>query len=183
MCSSDLQSEGKLIPVPGGTVDLPEGSGPRHFVFNSRGSRMYLINEPGSTIMVFSLNDQGLPEHLQSISTLDERYEGKNQCAEIQLGRDEKFLYGSNRGENTIVTFRIDADGLLTLAGRTDCGGDWPRHFIIDPSGRYLLCGNQRSDNISVFTIELKTGLPNGPVSVAPVKSPAFTGFSIKEKR
>ncbi|MBN1108887.1 MAG: lactonase family protein [Bacteroidales bacterium] len=175
------RAEGKLIPVPGATVDLPAGSGPRHFVFNSEGSRMYVINEPGSSIMVFSISESGLPESLlQTVSTLDENFSGKNNCAEILLGKDGKYLYGSNRGENTIVTYNVDDEGLLALAGRTDCGGDWPRNFGIDPSGRYLLCGNQRSDNISVFRIDSKTGLPGVPVSVAPMKSPAFTGFRNK---
>lgn len=171
------QVEGKLIPVPGGTIDLPRRSGPRHFVFNSSGSKMYVINELGSSITVFKINDEGLPEPFQSISTVDETYEGRNQCAEIFFGKDEKFLYGSNRGENTIVVFSVGKDGSLTLAGRTSCGGNWPRNFAIDPSGRYLLCGNQRSDNIAVFSIDRETGLPLGPESSVPMKGVEIIRF------
>ncbi len=90
---------------------------------------------------------------------------------------DGKFLYGSNRGENTIVTFRIGDDGLLTLAGHTSCGGEWPRNFVIDPSGRFILVGNQKSDYISVLKINKRTGVPSVIVNNITVKSPVCLKF------
>jgi 6-phosphogluconolactonase len=106
-----------------------------------------------------------------------ENFSGQNYCADIHLGKDGRYLYGSNRGENTIVTFKVGSDGLLNLAGHTSCGGNWPRNFTIDPSGRYLLVGNQKSDTISVFRIDRKTGLPSKQSGFAAVKSPACLKF------
>lgn len=169
--------EGKLFQVENGIIDLPSGSGPRHFAFSGSGPSMYVINELGSTVMHFTIGDDGLPVLKQTIPTTGEGFAGKNFCAEIMLDKNGKFLYGSNRGENTIVVFSVDDDGYLTPAGRTPCGGDWPRNFAIDPSGRFLLSGNQRSDNISVFRINPKNGLPEGPVSNVGMKAPAYIEF------
>jgi 6-phosphogluconolactonase len=155
---------GKLSLKENGVTKVAEKSGPRHFTFNSNGTKLYLINELGSTIMVFNTRTDGSLEQLQSVSTLKSDYRGENACADIHLGKDGDFLYGSNRGENSIVTFRVGKDGLLTLAGSTPCGGNWPRNFIVDPSGKFLLVGNERSDNISVFRIDKKTGLPSQQV-------------------
>jgi 6-phosphogluconolactonase len=168
---------GKLIEIPNGTISLPEDSGPRHFVFNSSGSKMYLINELGSTVMVFNVDENGILHLAQTLPTVREGFQGNNSCAEIMIGEKGKFLYGSNRGENSIVVYKIGEDGMLSLAGHSSCGGDWPRNFVIDPSGKYLLSGNQRSDRISFFKINPGTGLPEGPVSNAIMKAPAYLEF------
>lgn len=153
-------SSGKLNQLENGVVSLPIGSGPRHFAFNTEGSKLYLINEPGSTIMVYNVNGDGSLKLLQIAQTLKEGFVGRNACADIHIGKDGKFLYGSNRGENTIVVFKIAGNGILTLAGRVPCGGEWPRNFVIDPSGKFLLVGNQKTNEISVFKINKKTGMP-----------------------
>jgi 6-phosphogluconolactonase len=169
--------EGKLNQVENGIATFPKGSGPRHFVFNSDGSKLYVINELGSYISVFNAeNKQGLTR-VQDLPTVRNDYMGLNYCADIHLGKDGKFLYGSNRGENSIVTFKVGNDGLLSLAGHTSCGGDWPRNFVIDPSGKFILVGNQKSDSISVFRIDRKTGLLSRPVASAAVKMPACLKF------
>jgi 6-phosphogluconolactonase len=138
---------------------------------------MYLINELGSTLMVFDVDKDGILKLLQTLPATREGYNGKNACAEILFGKDDKFLYGSNRGENSIVVFRIGRDGLLSVAGHSPCGGDWPRNFVIDPSGKFLLSGNQKSGDISVFRINLKTGIPEGPVFKTVMKGPAYLEF------
>jgi 6-phosphogluconolactonase len=168
---------GKLILLENGTVTVQKGSGPRHFTFNADGSRMYLINEVGSTIMVFNVNNDGSLKLLQTVPTVRQGFEGRNACADIHIGKDRKYLYGSNRGENTIVVFKIAEDGLLSLAGHVSCGGNGPRNFAIDPSGNFLLVGNQRSDNISVLKIDKKTGLPSEPVTDIKVEGPACLKF------
>jgi 6-phosphogluconolactonase len=168
---------GKLIPVGDGIINLPGGSGPRHFVFNDVGTKMYLINELGSTVIVFNVDKNGMLHPVQTLPTTKEGYKGKNYCAEILIGKSGDFLYGSNRGENSIVIYKIGEDGLLSLAGHSSCGGDWPRNFVIDPAGKFLLSGNQRSGWISVFSIDQKTGLPEGPVNQVEMKAPAYLEF------
>ena len=168
---------GKLKQIENGEVCLPDGSGPRHFVFNKNGSVMYLINESGSTIMVFDVDESGGLQPVQTLPTTGADFAGRNFCADIHISNDGKFLYGSNRGENTIVVFKIMEDGKLNFVDSISCGGDWPRNFVIDPSGKYLLVGNQRSDEISVFRIDDKTGIPEGPVNKISFKSPACLKF------
>jgi len=168
---------GKLVPLEKGIVQVPSGSGPRHFTFTDEGTRMYLINELGSTIMAFSNDVQNGLKLIQTMSTRGLTSVEKNYCADIHIGESGEFIYGSNRGENSIVVYRIADDGSLSLAGHSACGGDWPRNFVIDPTGKFLLVANQRSDNISVFRINRKTGLPEGPVSIMNMKAPACLKF------
>jgi 6-phosphogluconolactonase len=171
-------ASGKLNQIPNGIAELPKGSGPRHFVFNADGSRLYVINELNSTIAFFSVNSSGELHQEQIVSTLREGFAGKSYCADIHFGKNDEYLYGSNRGENTIVTFKAGPDGKLTLAGHTSCGGEWPRNFVIDPSGKYLLVGNQNSGNISLFSIDKKTGLPVGPPKDYKIAAPVCLKFS-----
>ncbi|MGA1978346.1 MAG: lactonase family protein [Bacteroidales bacterium] len=171
------KNAGKLIPLNDLTFTVTKGSGPRHFVFNKAGTKMYVINELGSTIMVLAVSEKGALKLLQTLQSTRSDYKGDNACAEIHIDNDNRFIYGSNRGENSIAVFSIGGDGLLSPAGNVPCGGDWPRNFVIDPSGKYLLCGNQRSGDISVFKINEKTGIPEGPVFRTSIKSPAYLEF------
>lgn len=153
---------GKLNERANGITEVTAKSGPRHFAFNSDGSVLYLINELGSTIMVFRVSDGEQLKLVQTVATTREGFTGNNYCADIHIGKDGKFLYGSNRGENSIVVLEISEDGLLSLSGHFECGGNWPRNFVIDPSGKFLLVGNQKSDKITVFRLDSSTGLPSG---------------------
>lgn len=151
---------GHLKQIENGIVSFAKGSGPRHFVFNSAGTKLYVIYELNSTISVFDVDKNGGLKSFQTLTTLAEGFKGESNCADIHLGKNGQYLYGSNRGENTIVVFRIGIDGQLSLQGRTSCGGDWPRNFVIDPSGKYIIAGNQKSGNISLFKIDEKSGIP-----------------------
>jgi len=151
---------GHLKQVENGIVNLTSGSGPRHFVFNSTGTKMYVICELNSTISVFDIDSNGGLKSIQTLTTLSDSFNSESFCADIHLGKNGQYLYGSNRGENTIVVFMIGVDGRLSLSGRVPCGGNWPRNFVIDPSGKFILVGNQRSGNISLFKIDDKTGIP-----------------------
>jgi 6-phosphogluconolactonase len=168
---------GKLAPVEDGGATFPPGTGPRHFVFNTAGDRLYVLGELNSTVTVFDVNKEGGLKRLQTISTLRGEPIVKNASADIHIGRSGEFLYASNRGENTIATYRIGADGSLILSGHSDCGGNWPRNFVTDPSGKYILVGNQRSDNIAVFKIDRVTGIPSEKVGDASVKAPSCLKF------
>ncbi len=168
---------GKLNLLENGITSLPRGSGPRHFAFNSDGTRLYVINELGSTMMVFAVEEnQGL-KLLQTLPTMKGGIVENNYCADVHISKDGRYLYGSNRGENNIVTFKILPDGFIEPVGHSSCGGDWPRNFVIDPSGRYLIVGNQKSDQITVFRIGKTNGMAEKAVDSAKVKMPACLKF------
>ena len=171
------QVSGKLKLINNGYAKLAKGSGPRHFAFGKDGSKMYVINELNSTMTVFDVAATGELNEIQTLSTLPAGFTGKSYCADIHVSKDGKYVYGSNRGDNSIVTFKIGSDGKLTLAGHTSCGGEWPRNFVIDPSGKYLISGNQNSGNISLFTINKKTGLPIPPAKDFMIKGPSCLKF------
>ena len=164
---------GVLSPID--TLRVPDKFGPRHFVFSRDGSKLYVINELGSKITVFSISDS--PQLIQIISTVREDFNTDNYCADIHLSNDGRFIYGSNRGENTIVTFEVKADGTLSLAGHTSCDGNWPRNFTLDPSGKFLLAGNQKSDSVAVFKINDSNGIPSFTGEKFKVTAPACLKF------
>lgn len=165
--------KGILSPID--TLRVPDKYGPRHFVFSRDGSKIYVINELGSKITAFSVSDK--PELIQTIPTVREDFNSDNFCADIHFSSDGRFIYGSNRGENTIVTFAVQPDGTLRLIGHTSCGGNWPRNFTLDPSGKFLVAGNQKSDSIAVFRLNKKSGLPIEPPQIYNVTAPACLKF------
>jgi 6-phosphogluconolactonase len=171
------ESAGKLLPFSENGAALPDGTGPRHFVFSSDGSKMYVMGELNSTISVFQVDKNIGLIPLQTISALRSGFAGKNSSADIHIGNSGKFLYGTNRGENSIVTFNILEDGKLSLAGHVDCGGNWPRNFVIDPSGKFILVGNQKSENIAVFKLDSITGIPSKLTQSLKLKAPACLKF------
>ena len=147
------------LPAEQHILALPKGAGPRHFTFNTDRSFMYVINELNSTITVFKRGSDGVYTATQTASTLASDFEGESFCADIHLSVDGRFLYGSNRGENTLVVFSVDANsGEITAIGRESVEGDWPRNFTISPDGNFVLVANQRSNNITIFKRDVATG-------------------------
>ena len=157
------------------------GAGPRHCTFTSSGEYCYLINELDCTILVLSYNKKnGSFVELQCLSSLPEGVSVPgNTCADIHITPDGTYLYGSNRGHNSLVIYRInERSGLLNYVGCQSCRGETPRSFAIDPTGSYLLCANQDSEDIIVFEIDAETGLLSekskinipAPVCVKPVR-------------
>ncbi|MEM8999065.1 MAG: lactonase family protein [Bacteroidota bacterium] len=141
------------------SLKLPEGVGPRHFVFSTDKSFLYVINELNATITVFQRDDEGNFHPVQTENTLAPDWTGGTSCADIHLSPDGRFLYGSNRGENTLVIFSVDAtSGKISLVGRESVQGDWPRNFTLDPSGNFVLVANQKSNNITVFKRDSEQG-------------------------
>jgi 6-phosphogluconolactonase len=136
------------------------GSGPRHLVFSTNGKFAYAINEMLATITAFKWDAaHGKLDEVQTVSTVPAGYSGPKSTAEIAVHPNGKFLYGSNRGNNTIAAFNIDGStGKLTMIDTFPSGGKTPRSFAIDPSGKFLLSAGQDSDNIAGFTIDTKTG-------------------------
>lgn len=139
-------------------INIDGNPGPRHFSISKNGNFIYIINEYGGSVTSVKKTDSGF-EQIDFDSTLDENYTGKNKCADIHLSEDERFLYGSNRGENTIAVFKRNTKtGTLDKIQNMPVHGDWPRNFTLDPTGKFMLVANQYSENISVFTIDNSTG-------------------------
>lgn len=136
------------------------GAGPRHCVFADSGKIVYVINEMGSSISVFSYDEaSGNMELLQNLSTLPAGFTGDSSGAAIRLHPNGKLLYGSNRGHDSAAAFSIDqTTGLLTLLSIQSTGGRIPRDFAIDPAGRFLIAANQESGSLIVFRIDEETG-------------------------
>lgn len=136
------------------------GAGPRHFAFHQNGKFAFVINELTSSITAFSFDENmGTLNELQTISTLPESYSGINTCADIRISPNGKFLYGTNRGHDSLAVYKIDEQsGKLNFVEHAPTGGKTPRNFTIAPNGRFLLAANQNSDSIIVFKIDAKTG-------------------------
>jgi 6-phosphogluconolactonase len=151
---------GQLAPNDPPWVAVAPGSGPRHFAFHPSGRFAYVINEMGSTVTAFRYDaPRGALESIQTVSTLPEGFKGENTTAEIAVHPSGKFLYGSNRGHDSIAIFAIDAStGKLRAVGHEPTQGKTPRNFALDPTGRYLLAANQATDNVVVFRIDATTG-------------------------
>jgi 6-phosphogluconolactonase len=140
----------------GGAGVVPAGSGPRHFAFHPGGKFAYVINELTSTVTAFSWDAQaGALEAIQTTTTLPAGHVGNNSTAEVQVHPSGKFLYGSNRGHDSIAVFSIDpGSGKLTALENEPTRGKTPRNFGIHPSGRWLIAANQNSGTLSVYRIE-----------------------------
>ncbi len=151
-------AKASLAPKPA-TVALGPGSGPRHFAFLPGGKFAYSINELNSTISGFGYDpDAGALKELQTLSTLPGTFKESNSTAEVRAHPSGKFLYGSNRGMDTIAVFAVAADGKLTPVEHVSTQGQVPRGFALDPSGRFLIAANQKSDSVVVFRVDAKTG-------------------------
>lgn len=151
-----------LSPATPPAVASTPGSGPRHMAFPPRAPYLYVINELALTVTVYRRDTStGALTEVQTIGTLPAGVanDAAFSTAEIQVHPSGKFLYGSNRGHDSLVVFAIDeATGRLTLVQHESTQGKTPRGFGIDPTGRYLLAGNQRSDTLVVFRIDETTG-------------------------
>ncbi|MDG3007903.1 lactonase family protein [Paludisphaera mucosa] len=151
---------GKLTPHDPAFAEVQSGSGPRHLAWHPSGRFAYVITEMGGTVAVFDYDKaKGSLKEVQAIRTLPGDYKGKAGCAEVVVHPSGKFVYGSNRGHDSLAIYEVDpATGKLTAAGWKPTGGKNPRNFVIDPTGGYLLAENQDSNTIVVFRIDPATG-------------------------
>ena len=182
------KTTGKLTHTGYGST--PKGSGPRHFTFSKDGKKMYVINELNMTMTVFDVASDGSLSEVQTISTLapgTEVIRGYS-TADVHFSKDGKFLYGSNRGHNSIVTFKVEADGKLSFVATTPSGGNHPRNFTLDPSGKYILVANTNAspnpelygptpENIALLKIDQKTGIPAAHGEIYITRQPSCLKF------
>jgi 6-phosphogluconolactonase len=151
---------GKLTPNTPASAKVKPGAGPRHFVFHPAGKFAYVINELQSTMTAFAYDaSKGSLTDIQTLSTLPKGHTGRNSTAEVRVHPSGKFLYGSNRGHDSIVVYAIDqATGKLTLVEHESVLGKTPRNFNLDPTGKWLIAANMGSANIVSFKVDQATG-------------------------
>ncbi|MGA2662476.1 MAG: lactonase family protein [Verrucomicrobiota bacterium] len=176
--------KGTLVPNDPPSASLRPGAGPRHLAFHPNGRLLFVISEMGSSLTAFSWDSRrGALKELETVSTLPAGFAGKSTCAEVQVHPSGKFLYGSNRGHDSIAVFAVDSrTGKLSLLEHQSTQGKTPRHFAIDPAGRWLLAENQDSDNIVVFRIDAQTGRLTPAGQEIKVGSPVCVEFVASPK-
>lgn len=153
---------GQLEGNTKGATSLPEtpGAGPRHFAFAPDGRTIYVINELDSTLSVYRYHgDRGAFDRVQTLSTLPPGVEAANSCAHVAVSPDGRFVYGSNRGHDSIAVWAVDEGGTLTSVGYEPTRGRTPRGFSLDPSGAWMVVANQETDSLVVFRRDAETGL------------------------
>lgn len=156
-------------------VSVKPGAGPRHFAFHPDGDFAYVINEMDLTVTAFAYDARrGELTTIQTISTIPQGVTGDDlSTAEVRVHPSGKFLYGSNRGHDSIAMFKIDQKtGKLTHFGNQPTQGETPRNFAIDPTGSLLLAENQTSDTIVVFRIDPEEGTLEATGTVVSVPTP-----------
>jgi 6-phosphogluconolactonase len=164
-------TQGRLTANAPATAMSPSAmAGPRHLALTP--GFAYVIEETDSKITAYTRDAQGKLLFLQSQSTLAAGTTGTNTAAEIAV--HGRFLYGSNRGDDSIVQFSLGADGHMTFVGVTKTLGKTPRHFSVDPSGRWLLVANQDSNEVRVFSLDPTTGVPTATTIQVTVPKPSF---------
>jgi 6-phosphogluconolactonase len=173
-------AQGTLVPNDPPFAAVQPGSGPRHLVFSPDGRFVYLINEIGATLTSFAYDaKRGSLKELQTVSTVPQEFTGSKSCAEVQIHPLGRFVYGSNRGHDSIAVYAVNpGDGKLSWVQCQSTQGKTPRHFVIDPTGQWLLAENQGSDNIVVFRLDMKTGRLSPTGQVVEVGSPVCAVFA-----
>jgi len=175
----------KLDPVAGTVTASTEtavapGAGPRHSKFSADGKFLYVINELNSTVAVYTCNaTTGVLNPLQTLSTFPADFAGNNICAEIRISPDGGFVYGSNRGHDSLAVFaRNPADGTLKPVEIVPCGGKHPRNFNLTPDGRWLVCANRDTNNLVSFRIDPSTGRLTASGNTVTIPSPVCVLFA-----
>jgi 6-phosphogluconolactonase len=154
------EKDGTLATNDPPFVAVKPGSGPRHVKFHPAGKHVYLINEMGSVVIAFNWDAaRGALTEFQTVSTLPEDFKGASACAELEIHPNGKFLYGSNRGHDSLAVFSIEPEtGKLKLIEHVSTQGKTPRNFAFDPTGKWIIVTNHGSNNAVVFRVDENTG-------------------------
>lgn len=170
---------GKLVPGNPPSVASRNGAAPRHVDFHPSAPYAYVINEIDSTLTTYRFDPpKGVLEPIQIVPTLPSSYTGNNSTAEVWVARSGRFVYGSNRGHDSIAIFAVDAGtGTLTPVGWESTQGKTPRFFALDPSDTELYAANQNSDTVVVFTVNQQTGRLTPTKEIIKVASPSTIVF------
>jgi 6-phosphogluconolactonase len=151
---------GRLTPNDPPAGKMTPGSGPRHLAYHPNGRWIYAVQELANEVVAFNWDSgKGTLTQFQAVKTLADTFKDPSTAAEIAVRADGKFLYVTNRGEDSVVVYAIDAkSGELTFMQRVPSGGKVPRYFSFDPSNQWLLVANQEGGNVVVFQVDAKTG-------------------------
>jgi 6-phosphogluconolactonase len=163
---------GKLSPNDPPAAKVKDRSGPRHFAFHPDGKHAYVINEIDCTVTAFAYDaDHGTLSEIQTVPTMPVAVARGHSTAEVVVHPSGKFLYGSNRGHDSLAVYTIEpTTGRLKVVEYQPTGGKTPRNFAVDPTGGYVLAENMSSDNIVVFRVDAATGAlePTGQIVEVP---------------
>jgi 6-phosphogluconolactonase len=178
-------AEGKLKPNEPPWAEVEAGSGPRHLAFHPTRRYAYLINELSNTMTAFAYDGKrGALSELQTVSTLPAGFGGASTCADVHAHPSGRFIYGSNRGHDSIAIFAVDEKtGRLAALGHEPTGGRTPRGFAMDAAGAFLLAANQDSDTIVTFRIDPHTGLLERTGHAVEVPSPVCVKIAAAPRR
>jgi 6-phosphogluconolactonase len=171
---------GELTPNEVPFVATAKGAGPRHIAFHPSAKYAYVINELDSTMGAYAFDERtGRLSPIQTITTLPAGFSGKNDCADVHVAPSGRFLYGSNRGHDSIVIYSIDeTTGHLELFGHEPTGGKTPRNFGLDPSGRFLYAANQDSNTVVSFRVDETSGKLTRLATLGTSAAPYYIGFA-----
>ncbi|MEM7031724.1 MAG: lactonase family protein [Chloroflexota bacterium] len=174
------RQQGQLQPAAQPWIEAAPGAGPRHLAWHPSGDYLFLINELGSTIMSLAYDKAtGRLQTLDTVSTLPENFAGESTCAAVRVAPSGKFVYGSNRGHDSIASFTFDANtGRLTSTGHTLTQGQTPRDFNIDPSETFLLAANQDTDTVVTYRINPDDGTLQKTGVVSEIMTPVCLTFA-----
>lgn len=151
--------KGALSKTPTGVSNAQPGDGPRMSAYSARHNILYVLSEMGNNIGTYACDAQGVPtKWLRAVSTLPEGAPMAGTAADLRLSPDGRFLYASNRGHDSLSVYAVSDTGMLSMVQNVPSGGRTPRGFTISPSGKWLLCGNQDSGDVTVFAINADKG-------------------------
>ncbi|MFM7038756.1 MAG: lactonase family protein [Planctomycetaceae bacterium] len=174
ICYQFDSATAQLTPAAQPFVRLPPGSGPRHLIFHPLQPRMYVINELLNSITAFDWNpNSGMLIERATESTLPADVKVESWCADLRITPNGRFLYGTNRGHDSLAMFRIDENGQLTRIGIIPSGGQGPQNLAITADGGLLLCANMPGNNLSIFRIHPDSGLLEPVGEPVPVRMPS----------
>ncbi|MCA9258058.1 MAG: lactonase family protein [Planctomycetales bacterium] len=152
-------NDGALRPADPSFASTPPGAGPRHLAFHPDGDEAYVVNEMGASVTSLQWNSsEGRLAALGTVEALPKGFEGQRWSAEIVVHPSARFIFCSHRGHNVVATLSLAKGGDLKFVSEASSGGEWPRNFGMDPTGRWILAANQNSGNVAVLAIDQNTG-------------------------
>lgn len=169
-----------LSPANPPFVTTAPGSGPRHFAFSPDGRLAFMISEMGATLTSYRFDStNGSLQELDTRSTLDAPFPGENKCAAVRVHPNGRFVYGSNRGPDTLAVFSVEpTSGQLALVQTVPSGGTQPRDFALSPDGRWLIAAHQDSNNLNAFRIDPLSGELTATVASTEIPTPVCVLFA-----